>query len=133
MNKDRFKFRIWDNKFNKYCDNKEIVIDCHSGVVHGNKSFGNGVVKEWVIEQCTGLKDKNGKLIYEGDILSGKTIKERLETIKEKPVAVVKYSDFYNRVLGDIPTSCYDILPERFAELEIIGNIHENPELGLKQ
>jgi uncharacterized phage protein (TIGR01671 family) len=69
---------------------------------------------------CTGLNDKNGKEIYEGDILSW-----------EKGTGEVSYDSYMFRVNGfydpsqDIP---WDIFAEG-AEYKVIGNIYENPEL----
>lgn len=74
---------------------------------------------DFVLCQFTGLKDKNGKEIYEGDIISGEfydTEYHHAETIKHE---VVFNNGAYNIASGNWhkPT------------LEIIGNIFETPEL----
>lgn len=87
--------------------------------------------KRHVIEQCTGLKDKNGTEIYEGDIVR---VKHR-DWI-EHTIHMVKW-------FGDEEYPAFDLSPEidetmndfalavqsDFFSIKIIGNIHENPEL----
>lgn len=72
-----------------------------------------------VFLQFTGLKDKNGKEIYEGDILERKTIEERCKVIYLDGCFAL-YPIPNN---GDI-YHCWMISDE-----EVIGNIYENPEL----
>ena len=82
------------------------------------------VLDQDFIEQCTGLKDKNGKLIYEGDIM------EHRIYLGNPELYVVKWSEsvngwVYQEAKNSLKTSY--ILTE-FTD-SIIGNIHENPEL----
>lgn len=65
--------------------------------------------------QFTGLKDKNGKEIYEGDILAKENVRARYEVIFHKGV-------FCHEMMG-----AYHIFSGK--EVEVIGNIYENPEL----
>lgn len=86
------------------------------------------------IQFCTGLKDKNGKLIYEGDI-----VREYFGETGTYQVVFCKYTarfEFANLDDEDYDWQMYSQQFEGMAEhqgistdLEIIGNIHENPEL----
>jgi uncharacterized phage protein (TIGR01671 family) len=79
-----------------------------------------------VLELPTGLKDKNSKEIYEGDIIREKWYDSETHTGRDRISKVEYFCDGYicwfkGRVvqLGLFPTK----------NIEVIGNIHENPEL----
>lgn len=82
---------------------------------------------DYVLMQYTGLKDKNGKEIYEGDILLGRFILDKVENHiflsltedeKETQSIVFAVDDIFYPYTNQIP-----------EDLEVIGNIYENPGL----
>jgi uncharacterized phage protein (TIGR01671 family) len=123
MTDDRFRFRAWDNKENKY------IYDAQHQYDNEVECFGymldDTYKGRYLVEQCTGLKDKNGKLIYEGDIVAVILANGELEDI-----GCVKYGYFncsccdgvYGWGFGDADIRNYD----RYT---IVGNIHENTEM----
>ena len=107
------KFRAWDTKNNCY--------------EQGNLLFeikGPTPKDRWELEQYTGLKDKNGKEIYEGDICKD----QRGYVGKIVWVPNEAGFGFYEYHVRDdgFGLGC---MPLSRLRLEILGNIHENPEL----
>lgn len=79
-----------------------------------------------VFMQSTGLTDKNGKEIFEGDILK--------VTDKHSWLEVVSFSEkkamFVSKEIGFPESPLWELFNTVLFEIEIIGNIYENPELA---
>lgn len=143
MMEDRFKFRAYIKEL------KELLpvqyINPITRYVMCDREDGSQEFKSFnrvEIMQCTGLKDKNGKLIFEGDIV-------RLAGYSVDSTHVVKFGDFamydfdfqedyekgstavYGWYLGgkEYPIPLSISLDTSGLEIEVIGNIYENPEL----
>ena len=80
-------------------------------------------VDRQTVGQYTGLKDKYGVEIYEGDILEGFSVYPTKDTFQSKTLGNVYYS---NRGTWDC---CSFLLGDINEQMEVIGNIYNNPEL----
>ena len=106
---NRFKFRAWFTPISGLV--KPYMVD----LLQENCYVKELEDKErWKVMQCIGLKDKNGKLIFEQDYLKRyKTDGREYKKIHR----ILWCGHFYNDIL-------------RYHEqLEVIGNLYENPEL----
>lgn len=117
------KFRVWDKTADKFRD--LMVYDVKNGKVVVRFPIETLKKGEYQLEQYTGLKDKNGKEIYEGDIAKFKNFNNKLM------VGEIKYSteDAMFRLEYTNNSGYQDWDYASRFNLEIIGNIHENPEL----
>lgn len=119
---DRFKFRVWDKERKCFFNDDEVVI-----YPDGEESFFNADYDftECVVEQCTGLKDKNNKLIYEGDIVTDGFNTFVVEWYKEMAQFVARFRDekhLYTVFYPDDANTKY----------EVLGNIHEGKKKHAK-
>ena len=114
----KIKFRAWDKENEKmmkvsslHLENKEISVK-ENGTFH--------LFRMQDLMQYTGLRDKNNKEIYEGDIVI-------LNDAEEENKCIVKYKyGSYILVDGDLRENLSNV-EDRF--LEVIGNIYENKSL----
>lgn len=143
---DRFKFRIWDKPTSR------MFYDVALGFIKapmrsdwvctdtpdGQISYTGERLKDIEIMQCTGLKDKNGKLIYEGDIVLYPD--EYCRRNKYKIHLEIVWDNGEYRARGDFTTKGHSIqfrdyrlvdftLENGLMDVEILGNKYKNPEL----
>lgn len=123
------KFRAWDNYHKEFIFDAQATYDnqCRGkGSIH-HESFQEVLEDEnCIVEQSTGLKDKNGKEIYEGDILGGIWEGGYIGYCEK-----CKQFQYYS--CGECMACSGDVhwheIVEDDGKLEVISNVHENPEL----
>jgi uncharacterized phage protein (TIGR01671 family) len=131
------KFRIWDKELKdfiyteKYTEKVVNESDFCIGGDFSSFSFDGG--RDWsegVFQQFTGLKDKNGTEIYEGDVIefSLKDFKQIYQVYWNQEMLRWDYASLKDNI--EDPCACeYNLFERNFSNAKIVGNIFESPEL----
>ena len=120
------KFRAWSNENNRYCD--FVTLDESRRWIGWIMSSGTYLTTtDIILEQYTGLKDKNGKEIFENDIVEYTTCYYGNEKRHRK---VVEWEEWDSDDFGEPHNIGFFDLSEN---MEVIGNVHENADLLEKE
>lgn len=139
---DRFNFKCWHEPtktmYEVFDFNKNFIKATPDLVVTSIRTLN---AMDCVLIQCTGLKDKNGKLIYEGDILDLYVSSKKLYRYEVKyeigsfmlvsQDEIFDFPNVWNDYVYPLSQLYYEYQNEEncIDECEIIGNVYENPEL----
>lgn len=123
------KYRMWNRITSKlhrvdglYFDNKEVQYIDEVGILRFIK-FENTILM-----QSTGLKDKNGKEIFEGDVVRMRNPRDRRQIGKFQVVRVAN-SPMLGLLDKKLTTEIFNLYEHMRNYYEIAGNIYENPKL----
>lgn len=116
------KFRAFVDTYSHWHMTTDIAINADGSFFHSGIHSKNQ--PEWKLIQHTGLKDRNGNDIYEGDILSNPDDVQLINWI-----VVFEEASFKVRFPNPIMTDRFIFTNGMALEREVIGNIYENQEL----
>lgn len=123
------KYRAWSEEHNRYCDFVTLDdIGRWIGWIESCKIFLTTI--DIILEQSTGIKDKNGKMIFDGDVVEHDVYHVGIKAYRSKSEVFV--SDLGARIREDKNDEECSLL-RHCTNIEFVGNIHENPELLKKE
>lgn len=125
--KREIKFRVWDTENQEFFYPDELRIQYNQiGWTADHyldiDSYGTKP-EEYVLQQFTGLFDKNGKEIYEGDIIICRVEDSQTGVLKKGYAGIIHWNHSYFAV-GE-----YKLFIMDDKALKVIGNVFENEEL----
>ena len=125
MNRE-IKFRVWDAIDKEY--NYDIVVGNILSAIHGSGDpLSEEEEEQFTLQQYTGLKDKNGKMIFEGDFIQYQyPTNDDCIKLKTKNIVLVRWT---TEEEDNHPGFRIVDLWGQYGEMEVVGNIMENPEL----
>jgi len=144
MTINKNKFRIWDKKYKMWADPHRWRLNAQGEVTWNRILSSPNGQEDFVIQQFTGMVDKNGKEIWEGDIVKfykwncpmpSPNVEDYLVSSPKQIIYGLGYGDYPTAgfcAISLFPTdletghqlNCMDS-----QNIEIIGNVFENPEL----
>lgn len=124
------RFRAWDKKFKEMVQVDALVFEEQIiKVTYKNGNVAKDDLKNYVLMQSTGLRDKNGKEIFEGDIIAIDVedieMPINAKVFQNSKIGILMFHDFEEN--EDVPM--VELLEDDSVAFATIGNIYENPEL----
>ena len=126
MNRE-IKFRVWDRKIKCWVNNDDLLFLQSS---NGNFECYRHKLDspdDYIVQQYTGIKDFQGKEIYEGDIVE-----------MDNSLMVIEYSEEFGAFVAEVykvdeeeTEQSYHYYADEYRYCKVIGNIFENKELIL--
>ncbi len=118
----KIKFRAWEEEYKRMLPDENITEMCTFDYLRTSNDM--------VLMQYTGLKDKKGKEIYEGDVVKYGSNDEQVEKTTGEVIFYEgcfrldfrKIQDEYDISFDDLSCWCPNMI-------EIVGNVHQNPKL----
>lgn len=116
-------YRVYDKTERWYIDRAFSIDQLGLCYVQDEDGYWEGADEErYIVERYTGLKDKNGKEVYEGDIV---TLNGEWEVIEPEDCSIVTFENGCFRV-GD---GCENEAGSYLSDWRVIGNVHQNDDL----
>lgn len=123
------KYRAWDKEFKEMVQVNALVLD--EQVIKATYKNGNVVkedMKNYELMQSTGFFDKNGKEIFEGDVVQFEDCYTESDFLYINK-GIVEWSQGSFTVTNRDSVEMEDLLDGEILDVTIIGNIYENKEL----